>query len=146
MNPDDQLLNDELSRDEGRRAVPYIDTVGKQTVGIGHNMDAHPIPADWTLPLSDEHIDLLYSWDMESVFNDLDKAFPWWRKMTYPRQRVLANMCFNMGLPVLSQFVNTLAAMEQGRYTAAASGMMASKWAKQVGKRADRLAEMMENG
>ncbi len=146
MNTDDQLLNKELRRDEGVEREIYLDTKGIRTVGVGHNIEAHPLPADWTTPLTDEQIDQLLSEDLESVFADLDRAFPWWRKMSYARQRVIANMMFNMGLTKLSGFKNTLAAMEQGRYTAAAAGMMASLWAKQVGARADRLAEMMEEG
>lgn len=146
MNPDDPLLNKELRRDEGVEREIYLDTKGIRTVGVGHNIEAHPLPEGWTTPLTDEQIDQLLAEDLESVFADLDRAYPWWRKMTYARQRVIANMMFNMGLTKLSGFKNTLAAMEQGRYMAAAEGMMASLWAKQVGDRAERLAEMMEQG
>lgn len=146
MNTDDPLLNKELRRDEGVERNIYRDTKGIQTVGVGHNIEAHPLPEGWTCPLTDEQIDQLLAEDLESVFSDLDRAYPWWRKMSYPRQRVIANMMFNMGLMKLSGFKNTLAAMEQGRYMATAEGMMASLWAKQVGDRADRLAEMMEQG
>lgn len=146
MTPDDQQLHDDLSRDEGRKSTIYFDTVGKQTVGVGHNVDASPLPSDWTLPLTDAQIDKLLDDDITEVFEDLDRACAWWRDMTEPRQRVLANMCFNLGLFKLLQFKNTLAAMQQGRYTAAAVGMIASKWAEQVGARAERLAATMESG
>ena len=43
-------------------------------------------------------------------------------------------------------FHNTLAAIEAGNYAAASGGMLASKWAKQVGARATRLAAMMKTG
>ncbi|MES1979538.1 MAG: glycoside hydrolase family protein [Pseudomonadota bacterium] len=146
MNPDDQELTRELRRDEGVEYKPYKDTMGIWTVGVGHNMEAHPLPSDWTFPLTDEQVDRLLAQDVLDVFNDLDRVFPWWRNMSMVRQRVIANMCFNLGAPRLAGFKNTLAAMEQGRYTTAAAGMMASLWAKQVGKRAERLAEMMVNG
>jgi lysozyme len=58
---------------------------------------------------------------------------------------VLVNMAFNMGGGLLS-FVNTLAAIQRGDYNAAANGMLASRWATQVGARATRLADMMRNG
>lgn len=43
-------------------------------------------------------------------------------------------MAFNM-LGGLLTFTNTLAAMKRGDYAAAADGMLASKWATQVGAR-----------
>jgi lysozyme len=55
-------------------------------------------------------------------------------------------MAFNLGVPKLIGFRNTLADMEAGRYDEAADGMLASLWAKQVGNRADRLADMMRKG
>jgi lysozyme len=51
-----------------------------------------------------------------------------------------------MGLAGLLQFTNTLAAVREGRYEDAASGMLTSLWARQVGPRATRLAEMMRTG
>ena len=146
MNADDHLLNQELRRDEGVEYKLYFDTLGIPTTGVGHNLNAKPLPEGWTYPLTDDQVDQLLADDIGDVFNELDRVFPWWRGMSYGRQRALANMCFNLGITRLSGFKNTLAAMEQGRYTTAAAGMMASKWAEQVGKRAERLAEMMVTG
>jgi lysozyme len=130
-----QLVAD-LERDEGCELLPYTDTVGKLTVGIGRNL------TDRGISLEEAHY--LLQRDIDLVVADLDRALPWWREMTPARQRVLANMCFNMGLPVLLGFRNTLAYMERGNYRAAAAGMRASKWARQVGPRAERLARLME--
>ena len=73
-----------------------------------------------------------------------DFDLPWWRTLIYERQRVLANMAFNLGIDGLLGFRHTLLAMEQGRYDEAVIGMMGSKWAGQVGDRAVRLAKMMK--
>lgn len=146
MNSDDPLLLQELRRDEGVKYEPYKDTEDIWTVGVGHNLKAHPLPVGWSYPLSDLQVNTLLAEDLVSDFTDLDTNFPWWRKMTYVRQRVIANMMFNLGYIRLSGFVNTLKAMEEGRYEYAASGMLASKWAKQVGDRAKRLAQMMRGG
>ena len=43
-------------------------------------------------------------------------------------------------------FKNTLGMIERGDYAAAADGMLKSLWAKQVGKRAQRLAQTMRTG
>lgn len=143
MNSDDKLLIEELRRDEGVRYNPYHDTVGVLTVGVGHNLKAKALPDGWTYPLTDEQVDKLLASDVEEVFDGLDRVLPWWRGLDYTRQRVIANMAFNLGLQGLLGFKNTLAAIQQGRYADAGAGMRASKWAKQVGVRATRLIAMM---
>jgi lysozyme len=140
------LLVEELRFDEGVRYYPYKDTKGILTTGVGHNLQASPLPDDWAYPLTDDLVDVLLQSDLQSVFDDLDSALPWWADLTDVRQRVIANMCFNLGLTKLLGFTNTLTAMRQGRYADAAHGMLNSAWASQVGNRAKRLAAMMQTG
>jgi lysozyme len=128
----------ELEVDEGLRLKPYRDSVGKLTIGIGRNLDDKGI--------SEAAARFLLGEDVLEVEAGLDEALPWWRQQEEVRQRVLANMAFNMGLAGLLQFTNTLAAVREGRYEDAASGMLTSLWARQVGPRATRLAEMMRTG
>lgn len=128
----------QLSIDEGRRNKVYKDTVGKLTVGVGRNI------SDRTF--SDDEIDLMLSNDIAIVEKELDRKLPWWRQMNDARQNVLANMAFNMGVPTLESFVNTLKAMQEARYADAAAGMLKSRWAAQVGNRAVRLATVMRTG
>ena len=136
MNKDE--LAAQLAIDEGCKLKPYRDTVGKLTIGIGRNLDDVGISKAEALALLAADIDIAAA--------GLDHALPWWRDMTDGRQQVLCNMAFNMGLPSLLGFKNTLAAMKAGDYRAAAAGMRASKWARQVGARAERLAKAMEQG
>jgi lysozyme len=128
----------ELKRDEGVRLKPYTDTVGKLTIGVGRNL------AD--VGISDDECTALLQNDVARTVAALDKSLPWWRKLDPVRQRVLVNMAFNLGMTGLLTFKNTLAAVQGGSYAAAAAGMLASKWATQVGDRAERLAEMMRTG
>ena len=128
----------QLSIDEGRRNKVYKDTVGKLTVGVGRNISDRAF--------SDDEIDLMLSNDIAIVEKELDRKLPWWRQMNDARQNVLANMAFNMGVPTLESFVNTLKAMQEARYVDAAAGMLKSRWAAQVGNRAVRLATVMRTG
>lgn len=128
----------QLSIDEGRRNKIYKDTVGKLTVGVGRNISDRAF--------SDDEIDLMLSNDIAIVEKELDRKLPWWRQMNDARQNVLANMAFNMGVPTLESFVNTLKAMQEARYADAAAGMLKSRWASQVGNRAVRLATVMRTG
>lgn len=132
------LLEQELTRDEGKKAKPYKCTAGKTTIGIGRNLD--------DVGLSDEEIRFLFKNDIARVCADLDREIPWWRQLSESRQRVLANMCFNLGINGLLGFKNTLAKVHAGDWAGAAAGMRSSLWAKQVSARAERLATMMEEG
>lgn len=131
-------LAKQLTLDEGKKNKPYKDTVNKTTIGVGRNLD--------DVGLSDDEIQHLLENDIDRVIGDLDVALPWWSALSEERQQVIANMCFNLGITRLLAFKNTLDAMEEGRYDAAANGMMASLWARQVGARAIRLADRMRKG
>jgi lysozyme len=141
-----QKLIAELRRDEGVRYDRYLDSKSIPTCGVGHNIQAKPLPAGWKFPLNDTQVNSLLDDDLEDVFHDLDRNLPWWTDLNDTRQRVLANMAFNLGITKLLGFRNTLVFMRQGKYDAAADGMLASAWASQVKGRAQRLADMMRKG
>ncbi|MGG1948962.1 glycoside hydrolase family protein [Trinickia sp. NRRL B-1857] len=142
------LLEAELRRDENVRYLPYLDTAEppRRTIGAGHNMDAAPLPTEWTFPLTDAQVNQLLAQDIAKACAGLDHFLPWWRSLDDVRSRVLANMAFNMGIGKLLTFRNTLTDMKLGFYAAAANGMRSSLWARQVGARAQRLARAMETG
>lgn len=141
-----QKLIAELRIDEGVRYSPYKDTKGIPTVGVGHNLNAKPLPVGWKCPLNDTQVNSLLDDDLEDVFHDLDRNLPWWTDLNDVRQRVVANMAFNLGIAKLLGFKNTLVFMRQGKFSQAADGMLASAWATQVKGRATRLADMMRKG
>lgn len=142
------LFEAELRRDEGVRTRPYLDTSTppKWTVGVGHNLSASPLPAGWKYPLSAAQITQLLDTDIADTLHQLDTHLPWWRKLDEVRQRVIANMCFNLGIDKLLGFKNALAAMAKGVYATAAAEMKDSKWYGQVGDRAVRLCSAMQTG
>lgn len=147
MDPANEAqLVQELRRDEGVRYTPYADTKGIPTVGVGHNLRAAPIPAGWSYPLTDDQVNTLLAQDLQNVYHDLNRDLPWWTQLNDVRQRVICNMCFQLGMGKLSGFRNTLAAVRQGRYSDAATGMLNSAWATQTPNRAKRLSEMMRTG
>jgi lysozyme len=149
-----QKLIAELRRDEGVRYSVYKDTKGIDTVGVGHNLQAKPMPAGWSCPLNDVQVNSLLDDDLEDVFHDLDRNLPWWTDLSDVRLRVLTNMCFNMGIGRLLGFKKALIAMRQGKFSIAADEMLDSKWAREdvgIGTpdkpgRALRLANMMRKG
>lgn len=135
-------LRDQLITDEGLRLKPYLDTVGKMTIGVGRNLDDVGISKMEALYLLEN--------DISRTIRELAAVFEWFPLLDPVRQTVIVNMAFNMGIGTttrgLRSFRNTLANIAVGQYAEAAAGMRASKWAKQVGHRAERLATMMETG
>jgi len=77
------------------------------------------------------------------ILADLTSRMPWTKQLSQPRFGVLVNMAFNLGIHGLMSFRRMLAALQTGDYEAAAVEMLSSRWARQVGSRANRLAEQM---
>lgn len=136
MNRD--KLQIELLRDEGQRLKPYLDTVGKLTIGIGRNLD--------DVGVSEDEVALMLKNDIDRVEQGLKAACPWYSHLTDARQRALCNLCFNLGLGGLLGFRKAMKAMQAGQYDTAADEFMDSLWAKQVGARADRITTLIRQG
>ena len=140
------LLISELRRDEGVRYDCYLDSRGIPTCGVGHNLLTSPLPNGWAYPLTDDQVNQLLNHDLQLTFAGLDLNISWWRNLDEVRQRVIANMCFNLGIRGLMGFKNTLLAMQSKNYAAASAGMKNSAWYGQVGQRAVRLCNAMQTG
>lgn len=150
-----EALIADLVRDEGLRLRPYRDTEGLLTIGVGRCLDTSPLTADElahighdcrSRAITETQAKYLLAQSIDATLADLDRELPWWRDLDEVRQRVLANMAYNLGIRGLMGFRNTLSAVRRGDYAIAATGMIGSKWARQVGARADRLAVMMREG
>ena len=135
---DRDAMTRQLRLHEGERLKPYQCTAGKLTIGVGRNLEDRGITA--------EESAYLLANDIAREERALIQAVPWVNDLDDVRQRVLLDMCFNMGLGGLLQFKNTLAAIKAGDYQRAATMMLDSRWAKQVGQRAERLSRMMATG
>lgn len=152
----DERLRMMLYMHEGERLIVYDDANpkavikpgyvvrGNLTIGVGRNLMGRGIT-------SAESSQLLEN-DIEAVRSDLLSALPWIEKLDEVRQAVLIDMCFNMGLGSrasgkgLLGFQRTLSLISTRQFDKAAESMLASRWAKQVGSRANRLAKMMLTG
>jgi lysozyme len=132
-----QILRARLTRTEGRRNRPYVDTVGKLTIGIGHNLTDKGI--------SDSIVDALFVEDISQAERDA-KTLVAYEKIDPIRQTVLIDMVFNIGIDKLREFKNTLSYIARGAFEEAADEMLRSEWAKQVGNRAIELSRIIRTG
>ena len=132
------ILKPQLVIDEGRKNKMYKDSRGIETIGIGHNLRDKPI--------SDAAVNQIFEDDVADAEADARKLFPVFDQLTDARKAVVVNMSMNLGYTAFSFFTRTIVAINAGDYNDAATYMLASVWASQVGQRAQRLAEAMRQG
>jgi lysozyme len=140
----DNIL-DQLLRDEGFRANPYNDSRGFRTVGIGHNLDANPLP-DESYPMTVERAKEILANDVARIWTKFQTDLPWVRSLPDVYAGVLTNMSFNMGAKGLEAFHHMLADIQVGNYAKAASDGAQSAWYHEVGARAKRLMDQLRTG
>lgn len=140
---------EQIKRHEGLRLEAYLCPAGKLTVGYGHNCESSPVagvekPGDRIRRKDAEN---LLASDAARCAEQLSALRPAWRKMNAPRQAVLINMGFNMGITKLMAFKKMWAALERDDFLRASSEMLDSKWAREdVPRRAGELACQMQTG
>jgi lysozyme len=132
-----QLWKAHLEWAEGRRPKPYVDSVGKLSIGVGRNLDDRG--------LRDTEINFLLDNDVAEVLAEC-AALPYWDSLNDARQIVIADMVFNLGLGRFLKFRKLAAALEAHDYDTAADEMKASKWYGQVKRRAVKLVAAMRSG
>lgn len=159
-----ELLKQQLMEDEGIRLRPYKDSVGIWTCAIGRNLEHKGLSKDelfflgikastkeevisWLLEhgLSKEDCLYLLDNDIDDVYAQLKKQFSWFEFKPDVVQRVMCNLCFNIGLGRLLGFTKTLNAIKNDRWEVAATELLNSKYAIQTGARANRLAEALRS-
>ena len=131
-------LERQLRIDEGERLKPYRCTGGKLTIGVGRNLDDRGITAAESA--------LMLDTDIRNCLADLAFFLPWYRQLDGARQEALVNMCFNLGIGRLRGFKNMLDALQSGDWQKAHAEALNSRWARQVGQRANRIANIFLNG
>lgn len=132
-----ETLKEMLMRHEGYAQYPYQDG-SCLTVGYGHNLT--------TRGISKRIAGLILEEDIVFYVERVEEVLPGYNSLTEARQWVVVSMAFNLGLLGFLRFKRMLAALSIGDWKEAAKEMRDSVWYIQVGKRAEELARMMEEG
>ena len=160
-----QSLVAQIARHEGFEPQVYDDSAGDETVdtiGFGTNTEVggRGYLKDMTLSV-EEALELLEE-SLETSVAEVRRAsavvaaperVPRRPRVgdVYERQppgvrMALANMVYNLGLTKLLGFEKMWVALSHGDYEAAAREALDSKWAKQTGRRAPEIAEIIRKG
>ena len=131
------MITEMLIRHEGMRLKPYKCPAGRWTFGVGRNIQDNGITEEEAL--------FLLRNDIKRCDEEL-KGYGFYQHLNEARKAALLDMLFNLGLPRFSKFKNMLAALTAQNWDLAADEMLESRWARQVGYRAEELAEMVRSG
>lgn len=130
-----------VSRHEGRRNYCYEDTLGYQTIGVGHLIDKRK---GGSIP--DHIIDALLDYDLEAQRAELVAELPGISELDEVRQAALLDMEFSLKFEGLASFPLLMLAIHKKDWDEAARQILNSKWATQVGRRGGEIAAMIATG
>ena len=125
-----------IKEHEGLRLKMYEDSVGIPTIGYGHNLNR---------PISEEAANQILKDDVQTAVLDA-ASFGWFHDLNDVRKAVIIDMMYNLGLTRFKKFQRMDKAIRDGDYELAAYEMLDSKWARQVGSRAEDLAAIFSRG
>jgi lysozyme len=132
---DKEKLIETLIESEALKLKPYVDSVGKLTIGVGRNLD--------DVGISIEEAMYLLNNDIEIAIHTAKAIIPHYEELSDARQNVVVDMAFNLGANRLMGFKKMIAALRERDFVTASEEMLDSKWARQVGERAVKLAKIM---
>ena len=130
------MLKKQLIRDEGNVPYAYQDSLGYWTIGVGFLIDKRK---GGRLP--DTVRDFWLDYEISKTTSELEKRLPFFSELSQVRKDTLINMAFNLGVNGLLNFKITIQLMAGGKHADASREMLNSRWARQVGQRANRLSQ-----
>lgn len=125
--------------DEGIKTEPYRDSSGHLTIGVGHKIEGNEISLSAVHEILKADIQIAEKIARRLIGN------LFFEELSLPRKLALINLAFNLGEGGLAKFKETLSHFKNKDFDLAASQLLKNRYAKQVGKRADRVALMIRN-
>lgn len=133
---------------EGLRLHVYSDSVGKKTIGYGHNLQGGNDRNVRAIGLNPQDLisgrvsltlaqaDALFDLDMSDSRRDATDLVPQLGSMPEPAQECILDLVFNMGKGGFGQFHRTLGDLNRWDFPQASRDLKNSGWYTEVGHRA----------
>lgn len=143
---DDRWIMQMIKNHEGVRNIPYKDSRGLWTVGVGHLIgDGRTLPPEYNRQFSSSEIDFMFAKDYEKHKKMAEKA-PGYDLANEKGKAALIDLTFNMGGGWFKNFKNAASALAKGNFELAAEELTDSLWYKQVKGRAATIVSMIRDG
>lgn len=138
---------------EGMVLKPYLCPKGKLTIGVGRNLEDNPLNSEELKALGDyKHgitvngAKMLLRNDITRCYNYLESNIKSFKELNSDRQYALVDMCFNLGIDGFKKFRRMIRAIEHKDFYMASVECIRSSYAKQVPKRAKKIAKVIFSG
>lgn len=126
-----------IAFEEGFKSKMYQCTEGKNTIGIGFNLDAIEMPKSvayfWAQLIVDDLVEDLHEED-------------WFGPLDYNRRVVVVDMAYQLGLNGMLKFNRMITALKNQAWKTASNELLDSKYARQTPARANRNAQILLTG
>ena len=143
-------LIESIKVNEGFRANIYQCTAGVDTVGYGFNVnyleeDELALNNGVVEPMTPEVAHKILELKLEKLKAALIREFSWVEQKPVIVQEALLEMVYQLGIPKMKSFSQTLIYIKEDNYQQAAINLRKSKWAKQTPKRVENLIRSLQN-
>jgi lysozyme len=139
-------IMDAVASHEGVRTKPYKDSLGLWTIGVGHLIgDGKSLPPQYNREFSKDEIKTMFQQDYQR-HAQAASGIPGFNLQNEKSKGALIDMTFNMGPGWYRKWPNFTRALAAGDNQNAANQLQGSKWAGQVGRRAQEDIAMIRAG
>ena len=112
-------LKQNIIKNEGFESKPYLCPNKKLTIGYGRNLENG---------ITEREAVVLLENDLLNLKLELEDKLPVFKKLDDIRQNVILEMAYNMGVPKLLNFKNTIEFLKKNDFDSASKEMLNSKW------------------
>ena len=137
-----------LLKHEDMKNVPYKDTEGNWTVGVGHKITdkatLEKLNKGETINYSDEQVMNLFNSDLQTAKSGAQQNFSGFNSYSPDLQDALISMNFQLGTEGTRKFKDFRAALAKGDYETAKAELDDSDWAKQTPTRVEYLKSVID--
>ena len=138
----EEALKHHIIASEGVALKKYNDSLGYPTIGVGHLIkdgEQFPNKIDYGTAMA------IFEGDYAKHVHEASQI-PGFKELDPVRQAAIIDMTFNMGPNKVKKFKGMFSALRKKDYDQAANSVLNSRYARQVGPRAQRIAELIRSG